>query len=221
MVCAFETTSNWGSIAIRSGGVTLAEEHFESQGGFAHTIFGALEGILQRTQVSLTDIDCFAAANGPGAFTGVRVGLSLIQGLAEATTKPSCGVSNLRALAAAGHSPLRVVMIDARRGDTFCAVYDEHLQLVGSEHVGKLRDWLELLSQREYDLIASPDLDVSESLEQSRFAGATVIRAPRFLAAAVAECAEADGRVGRWSDPALLDANYVRRSDAEMFWKDN
>jgi hypothetical protein len=58
------------------------------------------------------------------------------------------------------------------------------------------------------------------ALEGTRFAGMPFVEVPRNLAAAVAYCAEIDGQNKKWLDPALLDANYVRRSDAELFWKD-
>ena len=53
-----------------------------------------------------------------------------------------------------------------------------------------------------------------------QFEPAALIKPPNFLASAVALCAERDGREGKWMDAAAVDANYVRRSDAELFWKD-
>ncbi len=69
-------------------------------------------------------VDCFAAASGPGSFTGVRVGLACVKGLAEALGKPAVAVSNLRAIASFGTAPWRAVVLDARRGEIYGAVYD-------------------------------------------------------------------------------------------------
>ena len=66
--------------------------------GFAHVIYGYVEEILRRNRVKLAEVDCFAAASGPGSFTGVRVGLACIKGLAEAMGRPAVGVSNLQAI---------------------------------------------------------------------------------------------------------------------------
>jgi tRNA threonylcarbamoyladenosine biosynthesis protein TsaB len=163
-------------------------------------IFPAIEQLLHKTGTNLKEIDCFAAANGPGSFTGIRVGLSTVKGLAEALSKPAIGISNLRALSWFGSLPLRAPLIDARRGEVYAALYDENLRIVAPEVVLPLAAWLEKFEKPEYERISQEG-------------------APRPLAAAVAYCAEADAPLG-WQDPAALDANYVRRSDAELFWKD-
>jgi tRNA threonylcarbamoyladenosine biosynthesis protein TsaB len=211
-ILALDTTSEYGSLAVRSKGKTVIELTFHSQDGFAHLIFPAIEQILSQTGVRLAEIDCFAAASGPGSFTGVRVGLSTVKGLAEAMGKPAAGVSNLRALASFGNLPLRAVVLDARRGEVYAAVYDSNLQPVRPEAVLKFPAWLETLDATAYEFISPSRLP----LDGTRFAGMPFVETPRFLAAAVASCAEYE----QSSDPATLDANYVRRSDAELFWRD-
>jgi tRNA threonylcarbamoyladenosine biosynthesis protein TsaB len=140
--------------------------------------------------------------------------LSAVKGLAEATGKTAVGVSNLKALASLGNSPLRAVLLDARRGEVYAAVYDSNLQPVVPEAVLKLSTWLDSLRAPVYQFISTLDPEV---LSRTRFAQMAFIRAPRNLAAAVAACAENETP----SDPAGLDANYVRRSDAELFWRDS
>ena len=200
-ILALDTTSDSGSLAVRKDGQTLAELALHSAEGSAHLIFPAIEETLRLAQVSLADIDCFAAACGPGSFTGVRVGLTVIKGLAEAAGKLVAGISNLRALSRFGHGPLRATVIDARRGDVYTAVYDAELRLVSEEVVLPRVVWLEKAAEHpEYEIV-SQDGDW------------------RDLASAVAYCAELDGPA-KWQSPLTLDANYVRRSDPQMFWKD-
>jgi tRNA threonylcarbamoyladenosine biosynthesis protein TsaB len=103
------------------------------------------------------------------------------------------------------------VVLDARRGDIFGAVYDERSHLVTEETVTKLPLWLESLPKGDYEFISGSDIAGTDGF----------LRAPHYLGEAVAICAERDGKDGKWSDPAALDANYVRRSDAELFWKDS
>jgi tRNA threonylcarbamoyladenosine biosynthesis protein TsaB len=153
--------------------------------------------LLARNRVSLRDIDCFAAASGPGSFTGVRVGLACVKGLAEALGKPAAGVSNLKALASLGTAPLRAAIIDARRGEVYAAIYDDAGRVVSPEVVTRREQWA----------LALPAGDV-EWIEQD-------LGAPRKLAGAIARIAPAE-----MQDPAGLDANYVRRSDAELSWKE-
>ncbi|MFL6464982.1 MAG: tRNA (adenosine(37)-N6)-threonylcarbamoyltransferase complex dimerization subunit type 1 TsaB, partial [Bryobacteraceae bacterium] len=126
-ILALDLTSEYGSLAIRRNRRTLLEQSIHSPDGFAHLVFSAIDEILSRAGINLAEIHCFASASGPGAFTGVRVGLSAVKGLAEALGKRAIGVSNLRALASFGSSPLRAVVLDARRGDVFTSVYDADL----------------------------------------------------------------------------------------------
>ena len=75
-ILAIDTTSEFGSLAIRAGGRLIAERPIHSPEGFGHILFGELEQLLANASVTLPAIDCFAAAAGPGSFTGVRVGLT-------------------------------------------------------------------------------------------------------------------------------------------------
>jgi len=213
-ILGLDTTSEFGSLGVRSDGRIVAEVMLQSRDGFAHVIFPAIQEVLKQAGIRLEEIDRFAAASGPGSFTGVRVGLSAVKGLAEALGKPAVAVSNLRALATFGTLPVRAVFLDARRGEIYAAVYDSDLQPVMEEAVLKLSDWLATLDQPSYEFI-SGSLEAN-SLEGTRFAAMPFREAPKSLAAAVAVCAEKD----RGMDAAALDANYVRRSDAELFWRD-
>jgi tRNA threonylcarbamoyladenosine biosynthesis protein TsaB len=214
IVLSLDTTWNFASVAIRADGKIAAEVTLESTEGFAHLIFQAIERCKNEAKIRLQEIDCFAAAAGPGSFTGVRVGLSAVKGLAEALAKPAIGISNLRALSSFGKNPdaLRAIVLDARRGEVYAAVYNSALRVVVPESVLPLEAWLAKLDPAvSYELISAMPI---------RFGRATLIEPPRFLASAVALCADQDGREGKWMDPAVVDANYVRRSDAELFWRD-
>lgn len=217
-ILALDTTSEHGSIALRRDGATVIERTIHSPDGFAHIIFGELENLKNKANLgSFFQIDCFAAAAGPGAFTGVRVGLSVIKGLAEAYGKPAVGISNLKALGSFGQNWVRTVVADARRNEVYAAAYDETGAAILPETVTKLESWLELLPPGlDWKFVSQNPNWLRTALASTRFAGAPVIEAPKALASAVAACAESEP----WQDPAAIDANYVRRSDAELFWKD-
>lgn len=210
-ILAIDITSPHGSLAVRSNGALVAAKAIESPDGFAHILFPALAAVLAEAGIALNQIDCFAGASGPGAFTGVRVGLTAVKGLGEALQKPVAGVSNLRALSTFGTAPTRGVVLDARRGDVFAAVYAADFELIGEEIVGRLDAWLAMPGCPDEFILQQPALLQERNLR--------LIEAPLRLAPAVALCAELDAARGRWLDPAALDANYVRRSDAELFWK--
>lgn len=200
MILSIDTTSEFGSIALTEANVVVEEVELHAPEGFGHVLYGHIQQLLERRGTTVHQMECFAAASGPGSFTGVRVGLAAAKGLAEATGKRVVAVSNLRALASFGSAPLRATVIDARRGEVYGAVYNSQLQLVMTEAVLKLENWLPTLPAR-CELIST-------------------IGAPRALAAAIGHIAWDEFTLGRSSDPAEIDANYVRRSDAELFWKE-
>lgn len=201
MILSIDTTSEFGSIALTEANMVIEEVALHEPEGFGHALFGHIEQLLERNGTTVHQMECFAAASGPGSFTGVRVGLAAVKGLAEATGKHVVAVSNLRALAAFGSASLRAVVIDARRGEVYAAVYNSRLELVMPEVVIKLDDWLPKTPQHNCEMISSA-------------------QHPRTLAAAIGHIAWDEFNLGRASDPAEIDADYVRRSDAELFWKE-
>jgi tRNA threonylcarbamoyladenosine biosynthesis protein TsaB len=188
--------------------------------GFSRVIFGEIEGLLARQGVGLAEIGLFAGASGPGSFTGVRVGLSAIKGLAEVLGKRVAAVSNLEALAGFGESEARATVIDARRGEIYAALYDGTGGQIVPEVVAPFGKFLGLLPERGVEWI-SPDFDlVRAGLVGTRFEGDPVVEAPRALAGAIARIAIRRACAGMAQDPAAIEANYVRRSDAELLFRD-
>jgi tRNA threonylcarbamoyladenosine biosynthesis protein TsaB len=197
-ILAVDTSADLASIAIRKSGVTLAQTALATQDGHAQIIFPAIEQVLEQAGLGLKDVDCFASAHGPGSFTGVRIALAIVKGFADACGKPAIGISNLRALASFGTGELRSPVMDARRGEVYTAVYDADLRIVQPEIVISLEQWKVGLG---------PQIELISEMP------------PSGLAGAVALCAEMDGP-GLWMDPAGLDAVYIRRDDANSFWRD-
>jgi tRNA threonylcarbamoyladenosine biosynthesis protein TsaB len=214
---ALDTTAEFGSLALLRDGELVEEVPLHCPDGFAHVIFGAIEALFGRHGLAASDIDCFAGATGPGSFTGVRVGLTVVKGLGESTGRPVVGVSNLRAMAAFGSGPLRAVVLDARRGEVYGAVYGADLRSVQPETVIRFADWLDSLASND-DEIEFIGLDFAPFVDSLR--GYRMVQAPRALAASIGRIAWREFADGLAIDPAALDANYVRRSDAELLWKE-
>ena len=213
MILSIDTTSEFGSIALVEANVTIEEVELHAPEGFGHVLFAHIAQLLEKRGTTVHQMECFASASGPGSFTGVRVGLAAAKGLAEATGKRMVAVSNLRAMARFGSAPLRATVIDARRGEVYAAVYNSRLELVMPEAVLKFEDWLkklEHLHQGSFEFISTAPIDTE----------VPVVIAPRALGAAIGHIAWDEFTLGRASDPAGIDANYVRRSDAELLWKD-
>jgi tRNA threonylcarbamoyladenosine biosynthesis protein TsaB len=220
LILAIDTTHQWGSLALGRGNEILAEVELEAPDGFAHVIYGHLGALLERQGVGLREVACFASAAGPGSFTGVRVGLACIKGLAEACGTPSVAVSNLQALSWFGSAPLRAVVMDARRGEVYGAVYDTEGRVVVPESVGAFTTWLETVPEQGVEFVYSGFPTFRELLAGTRWEQVPVLAAPRALARGIARIAACRMARGEAQDPAVLDANYVRRSDAELLWKE-
>jgi tRNA threonylcarbamoyladenosine biosynthesis protein TsaB len=206
MILAIDTTHDFGSLALFGAEGLREEMPLYSEDGFAHVLFGAVETLLARHSLRVEELAGFAAAQGPGSFTGVRVGMTAVKGLAEATGKPAYGVSNLAAMARlAGVQPV-APFFDARRGQVFGRLPD------GDEVVVPYPEFLKLLPQEA--TLASFDFGPYPA------DGRKCVVLPRSIAGAVAELAWREYEAGRRPDPVLLDANYVRRSDAELHWRE-
>lgn len=196
-ILAVDTTSSLASIAIADGERVIEEVVLKTGDGFDRVLFAQIENLLTRHRLRLADLDGFASASGPGTFTGVRVGLAAVKGFAEAMSRKVVAVSNLKAMAEFGTAELRAPWIDARRGEIYGAVYNAALELVHDEVVIKYDAWLASLPP-----------------------GVEILSEPRALAGAIGKIAARAFAAGAALDPAAVDANYVRRCDAEQAWKD-
>jgi tRNA threonylcarbamoyladenosine biosynthesis protein TsaB len=217
---AIDTTTEFGSLALVSGGEVLEVLLLHSSDGFGHVLYPNLERLLARHDWKLGEIDGFAGASGPGSFTGIRVGLAAVKGLAEAAGKRAVAVSNLQALAHHGSAALRATLLDARRGEIYGAVYSAALEPVLPEVVTKFPAWLASLPEGDLEFVSTDLTPFRPALAGTRFEHARATQAPRALAGAVGLIAARRFAAGLALDPAEIDANYVRRSDAELFWKE-
>lgn len=219
-IVAIDTTSESGSLALIENGNVLDEVSVLSAEGFGHVLFPQLELLLSRHGWSPAAVDCYAAAAGPGSFTGVRVGLAAIKGLGEALGKPVVAVSNLQAVAWHGTALLRAAVSDARRGEVYGAVYSASLELVSPERVLGFSAWVETLPETGLEFLSTDFSAFTAALAQTRFRDAPRRTVPRALAGAVGRIAADRLAAGLATSPAAADANYVRRSDAELYWKE-
>lgn len=213
-ILAVDTTSEFGSLALVDREEAVDEILLHSPDGFGHIIYDQIARLLKRHSVPVDGIACFAAASGPGSFTGVRIGLTVVKGLAEITGKRVAAVSNLQALACFGSADLRATVLDARRGEIYGAVYDRDQKLRSPEVVMKFQDWIKALPHGDVELISNNPAPFAPLVPDM-----PIVTAPRALAAAIGRIAWKRFDAGETSDPADVDANYVRRSDAELFWR--
>ena len=122
---ALETSAKSVSVAVTEDGKVLASSYQNI--GLTHsvTLMPLLDGMLQNAGMTLKDMDLLAVAAGPGSFTGLRIGVSALKGLAWAEDKPCCGVSTLEAMAQNGRlfTGTVVCAMDARRSQVYNALF--------------------------------------------------------------------------------------------------
>jgi tRNA threonylcarbamoyladenosine biosynthesis protein TsaB len=220
LILVLDTTHEFGSIALLEGAEVVEEMLLHSPDGFGHVLFEHLTRLLDRHNRPVGEMACFAAASGPGSFTGVRVGLACVKGLAEAAGRKVVAVSNLEAIARFGSAAQRATVLDARRGEVYGAVYGAAGEVQREPVVTRFPAWLEMLPAGEIEFLSMDFEPFLAALTGTRFERSRITTAPRALAAAVGRIAFERWSAGLALDPAAIDADYVRRSDAELFWKD-
>lgn len=124
-ILAIETSAKSVSAAVVENGVPLASAYQNMGLTHSRTLMPLVDGMLSAAGLRVRDMDLLAAANGPGSFTGLRIGVSALKGLAWALEKPCCGVSTLAAMARnlAHMEGLIICAMDARRNQVYNALF--------------------------------------------------------------------------------------------------
>jgi tRNA threonylcarbamoyladenosine biosynthesis protein TsaB len=227
---AIDTCERRGSVAVRREGRLSALRRHESAEDYSSWLLPAVHDVLRESGCALGDLSLLAVATGPGSFTGLRVGLTTAKAWAEVYGTPIVGVSRLAALARRGPESARYIAacFDAQRGQIFGGLFEKRpamIELKEPESVLEPLAFLGLIADRCGANAVSwvtPDAELISS--QAKWADRAAIGDLLFsyedgLADSIGELAEERARKREFSDPVTLDANYVRRSDAELFWK--
>jgi tRNA threonylcarbamoyladenosine biosynthesis protein TsaB len=228
---ALDTSTAAGSVALRTAGEPVAARSGDRTRPHATRLPGDLFELLSDRRTTLADLTLLAVGLGPGAFTGLRVGLATMQGLAFATGLPIVGVSGLDALASVAacergsRTGTVAVWLDGARREVFAARYRaEAGQLFGVVEVGEALAGSpgSVLERWMAEAAAPPDTWIGSGAElygsvlESRLGSLPqIVRSP-LLAPVIAELAERALRAGHAVSPHALRPIYVRRPDAEL-----
>jgi len=229
---ALDTSEARGSIVLRRAGLLVSWRQHDTGQDYSSWLLPAAHDVMHESSCKLEDVTLLAAATGPGSFTGLRVGLTTVKAWAEVYGIPVVGISRLEALAHCAHktSTHIAACYDAQRGEVFGGVFRQGstgIEAVAPEAVLSPEALLELVSttcglNRVSWVTPDPALISSPAKWQGRLAlGDTLISSTDKLANKIGELAEKLAGKQQFCDPVALDANYVRRSDAELFWKGN
>ena len=223
LILAVETATLSGSIALTSGDELIAGVSGDPAVSHSNTLLADLDKLLRQTTFKLEDIDVFAVAVGPGSFTGLRIGIATVKGLAATLDRSCAAVPTLQAVAlAGGHSEVSVALLPAGRGEVFAQLFSVSADGV----VTALDEPSHISPQKMIDKYGSLEKAVwcgegaiaqHELIENSAVAKEWII-APRpdNLAQYVAALAFRNFKHDQVVAPDALQAIYVRPSDAEL-----
>ena len=125
LTLAFESSAKAASVALCEDGRLISQVIQCSGLTHSRTLLPMAEDLLKNAEMEMKQIDCFAVAQGPGSFTGIRIGIATVKGLAWAADKPCIGVSTLAAMAWNGVAAggLICAVMDARRSEVYNALF--------------------------------------------------------------------------------------------------
>ncbi len=224
LLLAIDTSGKNGSIALARAAdpstshVEVIETVPLTGGTFSAQLVPQIAALLASHQLKKQDVDAFAVGSGPGSFTGLRIGLAAVKALAEVLDKPIAAVSLLEVCVfASGEQGKVMAALDAGRGDIYAGEYEvpaasgqtprEHM-LTRNEFLIQAQGWN----------VITPDAALADVL---RAGGLTVTTLPPISAADVARLGWRKLQSGSTVTPEALEANYIRRTDAEMLEKMN
>ena len=210
---ATDTSGRDGSIALArcelDGSCGILEIVPLAGGTFSAQLIPQVIALLASHKLRKQDIDAFAVASGPGSFTGLRIGLAAIKGLAEILDKPIAAVSLLEALAHSTSGQGRVIAaLDAGRGEFYAGIYESDgssWKLVSES----LLTQPELLHSAVDSVLITPEPVL---VAAARGHGVEVMEVERPRSDAIARLGWKKICVGEVVSPEALDANYIRRA---------
>lgn len=214
-----DTSGKHGSVALARSdscgpnAVEVIEEVPLVGGTFSAQLVPQIAALLAKHGFSRTDIDAFIVVSGPGSFTGLRVGLAAIKALAEILRKPIVPVSLLEVVAIASRTTGKVLaVLDAGRGELYAAEYemaDDRGRLLREQVLAKAQ----FLSVARGLVVATADETLAAMLPDG------AIQVPLPGAQMIARLGWRKLQAGETVLPEQLEANYIRRSDAEILAK--
>jgi tRNA threonylcarbamoyladenosine biosynthesis protein TsaB len=220
LILSIDTSGKNGSVVLARGDgerfELLASSPVEG-GTFSAQLIPQIARLLSDNNLKKSDIDAFAAATGPGSFTGLRIGLTAVKGLAEILRKPIAAVSMLEACVLAcgiKYDDTRVfAALDAQRNEVYLGEYLLN-RGIATRKDERLVTQDEFVARVQGRVAVTPDEELAKAARS-----ADVLTIERPTSVDIARIGLQKIARGETVTVEELDANYIRRSDAEIFAK--
>jgi len=230
ILLALDTCDSRGSLAVLRDEEVLTLVAHEGATEYSSWILPTAEAALRSSRLGIEEVEVFAVASGPGSFTGVRIGLTTVKAWSEAFGKRIASVSRLEAIALQARPDAEYIaaFADAHRDQVFGGLYQRggtELRLVEHEMVIKPAEFIEWVNERSSNrrvswISADPEkVTTLESWQSRAKVDQRMEVSTTVLAPMIGKIGFQRAREGRLLDALALDADYVRRPDAETFWK--
>lgn len=234
LIFALDTSTPAGSFALLRDGTILGQCAVIPDESCSPNLLRYAASLLESTRISLEQIDLFAVCAGPGSFTGLRIGLTTAKGWAEIWRKPVAAVSGLEAVAAQAapsctQGSLLGAVLDARRGQIFGGLFrvpDDRwgtLDPIGVEVLASADEFLKSLRTEIAGtsslVLACTSSELIRPAVERQSLHCRIEAVSHVLAPTIGRLGYAKALRGDVVDALHLDANYIRRCDAEVNWK--
>ena len=216
LILSLDSSAVAGSVALCDGERLLCEYTVNLGNTHSETLLPMIESILKLSGYTADDVDIFACSEGPGSFTGIRIGAATVKGLAFSTNKPCIGVSTLEALAynLRGFDGIICPVMNARRAQVYNAVFDKDLNRLTEDRAIAAKDLAAELKERGGKVFLCGD-----GTRVALDGGVDAIAAPERLlhqsGYSVAQCALKKFNEGAKTSDTELSPVYLRLPQAE------
>ena len=223
-VLAVDTSSMVATCAIMDDERLLVEYVINHKRTHSQKIMPIIKEVLENCEVKVEDIDVYAIAKGPGSFTGLRIGMATIKGLAHVADKPVVGIPTLEALAfnLVYSEGIIVPIMDARRNRVFTGMYrweNGKFHTIKDQDVIEIDELLDMLKERNERVIFNGDGTLVYKEKIISVLGESAIFAPSSVnmakASSVAQLALAKAKKGEVESYFDIVPDYLRKSQAE------
>jgi len=224
-VLGIETSTKTGSVAVLSEQCVIAQYSLNIEITHSERLMATVDRVLTDTGMTLSQFDGFAVAIGPGSFTGLRIGVSTVKGLALAADRPVAAVPTLQALA--WNVPCSAYpvcpMLDARKNEVYAALYAFDRSVFHQLMPEAVLSLKLLVNRITGKTVFTGEASHIHRADIEGLFGDRALFAPRSAvlpsAAAVAELGLEMIKSGKHSDPDGLAPLYIRRPEAEVAWE--
>ncbi|MCT4574938.1 MAG: tRNA (adenosine(37)-N6)-threonylcarbamoyltransferase complex dimerization subunit type 1 TsaB [Alphaproteobacteria bacterium] len=211
-ILAVDTCSSKCSVAITDEENVLYSLVKNMPRGHSEALFPMIEEALKETSLDINDIDAFACSVGPGAFTGIRVGISSIKALATATDKPCVGVQSALAIAKGlSKDDMNVLIaLESKRSDVYWQLFDTNLEPINDISLSMASDVADSLKGEKIKIVGDGYVHFEELMSNAKFDNETTYPKPENICKIALEYIKKETYKGTCEPVYLRDADVSK-----------